>query len=288
MQKERYEILDGVMYLIDPELDLNVCEPFTLPLVPRIEEKNSLLESLEVVWNRDEEGRFETAYFKKEGLFHGQHLHFYPCGKIKGESFYLDGKLHGPSLFHSVEGVVLASSWFYDGCIVGKSRQFYGTGALYSIQQYKKGKLHGKQEYFYEDSSFKTALMYKEGDLEGLIELFWPSGQIKRRAFFEKGLRKGEDCIWSESGILLDFGQYVEGTPLGKQQKSYSNGVLKEELYYHPSGLFDRLLWNEQGQLLYEGIYLDKDTFQETTKKWPEGTVQVRKGKWDGRELYFE
>ena len=121
-----------------------------------------------------------------------------------------------------------------------------------------------------------------------MVELFWPSGLIKRRAFFAKGLRNGEDSIWSNEGILLDVGNYIDGKPIGKQQKFYRSGVLKEETFFHSSDRFDRSLWDSEGRLVYEGVFLDFHHFQETTNQWPEGISNTRKGKWDGRQIRFE
>lgn len=285
MQQERYEMARGHLSIVDPELEVNIQESFSLPLLPLSEKASSLPKDYEAVWNRDSQGILEAAFLKKEGRLHGQYLQFYPSGKLKSECFYREGKLYGLSSFFSEESVLLSTTWFYEGVPVGKSRQFYRAGSLYSLQRYKKGQLHGKQEYFYEDSLVKSSLMYREGELHGGIELFWPSGQLKRRAFFEKGLREGEDFIWSESGILLDLGEYEKGKPIRKQQRRYSNGVLKEEAHHHAINRIDRWMWNEQGQLVYEKIHLDEHTFQETTKKWPEGTEHIKKGTWDGDRI---
>lgn len=286
MEREKYEISNGFLHLIDSEMELEIKEPFDLPLVPLLQEKHSALDDVEVIWSKDDKGRFEGAYLKKEGLFHGQHVQFYPCGNKKGEAFYFEGKLHGPSLFHSQEGTLLSSTWFYQGVPIGKSRQFYNSGKPYSVQRYKKGKLHGKQEYFYENSTLKTSLFYEEGDLHGEVELFWASGLMKRRSFFEKGLRHGEDFIWNESGILIDYGNYKKGRPLGKQQKSYPSGVLKEEHEFHTEEKISSSKWDEKGEMIYKGVHLDEDFFEETFKDSLGETV-VRKGKWNGRQVVF-
>ncbi len=285
MQQERYEMTREHLAIVDPELEINIHELCSLPVLPLSEKNSSVSKDLEAVWMRDAQGILKGACLKKGGRLHGQSLNFYPSGKLKGECFYREGKLYGLSSFFSEDSVLLSTTWFYEGMPVGKSRQFYREGALYSLQRYKKGRLHGKQEYFYEDASIKTSLMYKDGELHGGVELFWPSGELKRRAFFEKGLREGEDLIWSESGILLDLGEYQKGKPVRKQQRRYPNGVLKEETQHHNPNRVDRWLWNEQGQLVYEKIHLDEHTVQETTKKWPEGIEHVKKGTWDGDRI---
>lgn len=285
MQHERYEMTRGHLVIVDPELEIGIQESFSLPFLPLSAKISSVSKDFEAVWNRDSQGALESACLKKDGLLHGQFLQFYPSGKLKGECFYREGKLYGLSSFFSEENTLLSATWFYDGVPVGKSRQYYRGGPLYSLQRYKKGKLHGKQEYFYEDSAIKSSLMYREGELHGGVELFWPNGQIKRRAFFAQGLREGEDFIWSESGILLDLGEYEKGKPIKKQQRRYANGVLKEESYYHQPNRVDRWKWNEQGQLIYEQIHLDEHAVQETTTKWPEGIVNIKKGTWDGDSI---
>ena len=108
-----------------------------------------------------------------------------------------------------------------------------------------------------EHAPSENALIKKTSLLGTILATGLPSasGQIKRSVFFENGLRKGEDHIWSEKGLLLDYGNYKEGRPQGKQQKYYSNGVLKEEIIHQDDGKMDRFVWNEKGEFLRE----DKD-----------------------------
>lgn len=289
MQLERYEVVEGMIYLMDAELGINIEEPYSLPFLPAIgEKKGAFSQDLEVVWTYGDEGFIEGGHIKKEGYFHGQFLQLYPSGKVKEESFYKEGKLHGLSYFVSSKGVTLSLTWFHEGLPVGKAKQFYPSGKLYSLQQYCKGKLQGKQEYFYEDGSLKTSLSYKDGLLDGEVKLFWPSGLLKRMSVFEKGLRNGKDLIWNAEGVLVDEGEYKEGCPIGLHRRKYANGLVKEEKCYHSSILFDHFMWDEKGRATYKGIHGENSSFHEVTTVWPEGSSHIRKGKWEGNHVCWE
>jgi antitoxin component YwqK of YwqJK toxin-antitoxin module len=89
MEQERYEVAEGIFYLMDPELKLHIQEPFPVPYLPMTLSSQAREEDQDLFVETDPKGNLERAYFKKEGRFHGQLLFFYPNGKIKGESFYL-------------------------------------------------------------------------------------------------------------------------------------------------------------------------------------------------------
>ncbi len=152
---ERYELVNGMFYLIDPELGIDIqescvsCAPTPL---------------------------------------------FYPSGQVEGETFYLEGELHGPSLFFSENGMLLSKGWFYHGQRMGKLWQYYLSGKPYCVQRFKAGVPCGNQEYYYEDGALKTLLPYEEGELHGEVKLFWPDHKLKRTAHFIHGC-KDKDVI---------------------------------------------------------------------------------------------
>ncbi len=233
---------------------------------------------------KDSNGFVEKSYEEKNGKLHGECVLFYSSGEIKGRSFYLEGILDGPSSFFSEEGVLLSTTFFQGGKPEGSCRRFYRTGALYADLQYKDGLLEGKQQYFYENQILKSLLFYKEGLLDGEVVLYFPSSKLKRRCFYKSGMKSGIDTIYSEEGIVLDEGDFIEGLPVGIHRRRFLSGNLKEEKKYHTPKKNERWEWDDFGHLRYEGIYLDETRFQETRYGNNEHK-EVKQGIWDGNRI---
>ena len=96
------------------------------------------------------------------------------------------------------------------------------------------------------------------------------------------------DRIWGCDGVLLDEGEYVEGSPSGLHVRNYPNGLIKEKKIYRTPILFDHFIWDELGRPVYEGSYEEDLSFKEVTTLWPEGTCQIRKGTWNGSHICWE
>lgn len=246
---KRYEVVDRTFYLIDEALQISIQEPWP---------------------------------FKEE---EGKSLEYHPSGVVKSRCFYLGGKLHGPSTFYSKEGICLSSTWFYHGKQMGKGQQFYKSGALYANLPYKDGALEGTCEYFYEDGAVKSLLPYKQGVLHGTALLFHPGGKRKREVTYKEGKKHGKEQIISANGVMIDEGVYEEGAPVGMHTRRYETGKIKEEENHFSDGKVERSCWNDKGEMIYEGTFIDEKTFRETVFSCKEKTV--REGEWDGERVQW-
>ncbi len=234
---------------------------------------------------KDAQGFIEKTYEEKEGKLEGECVLFYPSGEVKGRSFYKDGRLHGPSLFFAENGNLLSSTYFQEGKAEGECKRFYLDGSLYAHLRYQTGVLEGEQKYFYENQVLKTLLFYHKGLLQGKVLLFFPSSQKKRECHYNAGVKFGKEVIYSEEGVVLDEGEFLEGLPVGVHKRRFANGMLKEEKRYHTPKKVERSQWNEQGNLLYQGIYLDEERFQETRYGVSKEIQEIREGIWDGNRI---
>ncbi len=63
-------------------------------------------------------------------------------------------------------------------------------------------------------------------------KLYWPNGKLKRSVCFQDNLREGLDEMWTEEGILIDSGSYMQGKPVGTHKRWNEKGVLVEEITY--------------------------------------------------------
>ncbi len=187
-----YKIENGILFLRDAELGLDIEEPFTLPSISTSSRSTHIHAQGKEVW------------LEKEGLRHGQWQSYAESGSLLSECFYLEGLLHGPSHFYNEAQVLLSLSWFYRGLRHGKMHQYYQTGALYSVQSFVNGLRVGDQLYYYPDGSMRTKMSYVLGFIDGEMLLFWPNGQCKRSLLHRKGQKCGVERFYSEEGTLLE------------------------------------------------------------------------------------
>lgn len=177
---EFYSMADGVLTLLDEELDLDFKEPFSpVKVAASLEDRFPISKThlLRVV--KGLKGKVLEAYVEKGGVRDGQWISYYPSRAIKQETFYANGKLHGLSSFYAPDGKLTAQSWFVHGLREGKSISWYSDGAIYAELRFRRGVLEGNQEYFYPDGKLRTELSYVQGKLQPEPQLFAPDGSSK-------------------------------------------------------------------------------------------------------------
>ncbi len=160
--KEKYEINDNNLEIIDPELDIH------------------LVSNLQILK--------KTQYFEDKKILSVMHYH--------------NDLLHGPSFFYSKKGVLLSSSWFYNGKRYGKAYQYYKSSKLYSLNRYIADDFEGQQLYYYEDGSIKTIMNYKNKRLHGEVKLFDDNSKMKRHLIFENGQKIHDNIFDENEKII--------------------------------------------------------------------------------------
>ncbi|MEM7175388.1 MAG: toxin-antitoxin system YwqK family antitoxin [Chlamydiota bacterium] len=271
------------LVIVDTALGIAIDEPFCPQLLPSFEKLKSRREITIDTSASDQE---ISVGFRTEKGFEGQWRCFTLEGRLKAECYYRDGHLHGPSRFYDKSGQCLSESWFYSGLQHGKVERYYQSGALSALEHYVAGKREGQQTYYYSSGKIKTEMGYCNGKLEGEVHLFWPHGKKKRSCYFRAGEREGFDRIWSATGVLLDEGKYKAGAPIARHRCWHENGTLQSMRCYHAPDRFDSWQWDANGKPLYEAIFDDKLNCLE--KRWREGKVHVRRGKWAQNQVEWE
>lgn len=184
---EIYSFENGLLKLVDPELQINYEEPFSPLLIPDHPKNNLKLDATHRLASYEfSDGSLENEIVAN-GIRNGQYTLTYPNGNIKLDCFYKDGKLHGSSTFYGEEHQILVKSWYLDGKLQGKSHSYYVSGSLCSVQRFQNGIWHGLQEFWYENGVIKTQMTYKQGELDGIVKLFYPTGALKRQLIFKEG-----------------------------------------------------------------------------------------------------
>ena len=288
MNKEVYELQDGKLRIIDESIGLSLEDAFSPTRIDlKAPSATQLKEGETIIVKRNSDEIISQAFVELGGMRHGHFCLFYPSGKLQGESFYKHGKLHGPSSFYAEDGQRLTLSFFFDGEYQGKVRHFHLDGGLCRLECYKGGKLHGAQKYFFESGAVKSLVHYENAKLSGSLQLFYENGQLKRETCFKQGEKHGFDRIWTEDGTLIDEGEYDNGKPVGTHKRWYDKGSLMEEILYHTSKRFDKKRWDQEQNIVYEGIYDDQLNFTQRIRT-EAGKYQVQTGKWDSKRLVLD
>ena len=201
---EMYEVKNGIMKIIDPELGISFID--TKPLGPKVsdcENKKSQFEIREVIKGKK---LLEKAVFSN-GKKNGQSLYFRSDGSLLLESYYREGNLHGPSKSFDTNEECLSTAWFIEGKRQGKVI----FQRIQSTKFYVDGLEHGLQKYYFTDGTIKAEIPYTHGLLNGQVRLYYPSGKIKREIAFSSGKRHGFDRFWDESDALVFSFEYKNG-----------------------------------------------------------------------------
>ncbi len=122
------------------------------------------------------------------------------------------------------------------------------------------------------------------------IALYWPSGRLKRKCQFVKGVRHGLDQMYSESGVLVDEGEYEMGKPVGTHRRFNKKGNLIEEIEYLDRARFNLRRWDDEGQIHVEAIWIDEKNYRERLWDRFQG-IWVEKRLYRNKrvsELFFE
>lgn len=173
----------------------------------------------------------------KAGREIGEHILYYPSGKLKRRSVYSKeepGKLIEPICEYSEDGKCLSRFLLVLGEKEGLYETWYANGTPKERLNYSNGKLHGRAEEYYENGKLKRVCHMQEGEISGLEEEWYESGAQKWKKSYAHGMPQGEHLSWSEKGTLLSRAKYLNGKR---------------------DGLFE--VWTDKGELLFSANYIE-------------------------------
>ena len=177
--------------------------------------------------NKAYEGKF------RNGLPSGTFKYYYPDGKLKAVSvFSADGKQSKTTTFF-VSGKKMAEGIYRD-----EKRdsiwQFYSDydGAVLSEESYKNGRKDGPAKTFYAGKGVAEVISWKDGIREGPWIQYYLDGKVKMKTANHNDLKSGLMEAYSEKGILLFTGKYLNGNPEGTWLSFDEKGTpVKKEIY---------------------------------------------------------
>ncbi len=258
----RYEIKEGILFIQDEELGLDVKELF---LLPSLQDTTNCLEKENHRW------------LEKKGVVHGEYQILHPNQTLMSSCYYLEGRLHGPSRFYSEEGKLLSESWYLHGKKEGRTRRYFLSSALSAVEKWKEGKMHLDQNYFYEDGKTRAHLIYQMGKLDGKACYYYPNGSLQREVTLKEGKKHGWEKIFDREGTLLDEGEYHIGVPIGIHRRWHRDGKVAEVREYQADGSWNKKIWDEEGTLQLEEELLPSSGEFRRRERGPDGTMEEKK-----------
>ena len=161
--------------------------------------------------------------------------------QLKSETDYLKGMPHGTHLEYYKNGRVSRKGFFNYGKEDSVWTFYYEDGKKKAIENFMKGKKWGTNKYYFKSGKIAQVTKYENDLSDSVWTAYYENGNVKSKETFELGKKEGEWIYYYENGqkkrechnVDLVFGN------------SYEKGLCKE--------------WNERGELIYEGIYVEKD-----------------------------
>lgn len=175
----------------------------------------------------------------------------------------------------------------------GVWKTYYRNGTLQSEFSYKKGKVDGSYKFYDEDGILYYEFTYRKGEIiayvfydksgallkegrkkggEFLYEGLNPSGSIQSKGLYDiSGGKKGPWSFYSDFGVLIEQGNFIEGEADGEYTTFFNDGTKKiisnyekgsQEGYYveyHKNGKIKKQGWvkNNQQYGEWKDYYID-------------------------------
>ena len=229
-----------------------------------------------------------TELDKRNEIFDGEYMNgqiwkgklkkFYENGNIKSEGEYSNGKLNG------------------------KYKEYYENGTLSIEAEYLLGNKNGKYKEYYEDGKLSLEIDYL-GDLQtGNGKDFYENGKIEFEGEYFASEKNGKGKLYNKKGEIIFDGIFFLDKQWDGKGKEYfeeendeepDNSILKYEGEYkngkrHGKGKE----YNKKGQLIFEGIYVDGNTFEGLLRDYSEDgdllfELEMKNGVGNGKAIVW-
>ena len=190
------------------------------------------------------------------------------------EGRYSDGKNNGYGKEYYKNSKIKFKGEYSNGLRHGKGERYYENGKIKYKGEYSKGKKNGKGiEYF------ETGIKLFQGEYNNGRKWSGVGYNSKGKKVYEISNGKGEVLEYNKYGQLIFEGEYINGERNGKGKKYYKNSSIEFEGIYFQGKKWDgigynlkgkeiyKILdgkghvkeYNEIGQLIFEGQYINGD-----------------------------
>jgi antitoxin component YwqK of YwqJK toxin-antitoxin module len=157
---ERYEIADGILYLIDDELGISIQEAF----------ESAVLR--------------EGSYYLGE-LLHGPSVFYGEDGGLLACHWFYQGKRHGKGWQYYASGKLYSLERHKEGKKEGKQEYYYEDGSIKTILHYLEGVLDKEVLLFWPNGKCKREVHFTLGRRKGWDRIWLEDGQLKEENYAE-------------------------------------------------------------------------------------------------------
>lgn len=269
-------------------------------LAVRVKYQNQKREGLQEEWH--DNGAKMLLYSYKSGIKDGDAKAFFANGKPKYQATYKQGALHGLEVSWHENGQMQSRQSFKDGLKHGSHTKWAANGDCLLEQEWALDVPHGYHQEWYSDSHLKSKVHFTNGIKDGLEEEYHLNGKPKFRTRYVQGELDGEYLAWYEDGKLHKEYSFVKGKAVGdarefhpvtkdgkheialkmkyqqgsldgEQAGFYANGKKKALFYYKDGALHGKkMLWTENGDLIYEANFNMGNLDGQVYQKFPDGS----------------
>jgi len=229
---------------------------------------------------------------------------YYADGKIKSQETYKDGQPEGTFKYYDTLGIITSAKIYKEGILMaegifdefgkeqGPWKELHPDGTLRGEGEYKDGMKVGDWKFYHPNGKKEQLGKYdSKGRPSGTWKWYYESGNILREEIYTKGLREGLMTEYSDSGIVITKGEFLDGLKMGAW--SYQLGDYKEEGEYLNGERIGawKHYYLSNGQLRFVGNYIDGQPegkhkyYYENGKTRAEGKYAA--GKKDGEWTYL-
>ncbi len=223
--------------------------------------------------------------YDSTGRLHKEQKTFFPDGKSASLVTYENGELQGLKAIWNENGDLIQECWYENGKLEGK---FYMRDPVGNeiVCYYERNKKHGPFERFYpEQPRFGKVkaleATYYRGYIDGEVIEYNEAGLKISSCNFEKGKKEGPAYVFDTRGLLVSKMQFVNNKKEGEALQYFPNGriykvtpfvndqIEGEQISYFVDGKIASSIfytknvvnglsrsWNENGVLVFEGVYV--------------------------------
>lgn len=176
----------------------------------------------------------------------------------------------------------LSKGLFLWGQREGMHLKYYREGDLAKQTYYRQGLEEGDCIGYARGGENTFRVSFSEGKLHGGF-LLYEEGRLKRKGNFVKGMPDGVFYTYNRTGEIIDRMEHRLGEKCGLHRICDDEGRLKEEITFHTKDLFDKRVFDLEGNPTYEGVWKEEIFFE---RRFREGSQPFeRKGRIEEGEF---
>ena len=185
-----------------------------------------------------------VATYNENGVPEGVRREYNPDGEVKKAYVFRKGKIVEEGIFTDA------------GEKEGNWKEYYPNGDLKAIGSYQNDNKQGQWKYYYPSGQLEQIGKFVDGKPDSVWHWYYQSSELLREEHFYNGLSDGLLTEFSEDGLVITRGDFIEGKKEGVWV--YTVGDNRDEIEYIDglrNGMFKS--YYKDITISYEGKFVD-------------------------------